>query len=244
MNPRLVSISGLTEGQTFALEGARLTIGRTADNDLRLPSLEVSRRHCELRRTADGRFTLVDLGSRHGVFVNSRPVGERRLEHSDLVTIGGNVFLFLLDDSSASHAPSQNPYETPFVATSTIARKPTETLYFDPQRLDAILPKHARIGRDLQTLLEASRELQGPLSVAVLAEVAEMKPTLQAKLLRVLQERQFERVGGTRPITADVRVVAATHRNSSPGWPRSCAASWSTMPGAATRSKKAGAPSG
>ena len=44
-------------------------------------------------------------------------------------------------------------------------------------------------------------------------EVTEMSPTLQAKLLRVLQEREFERVGGTRPIRADVRIVTATNRD-------------------------------
>ncbi|HEY9141257.1 MAG TPA: sigma 54-interacting transcriptional regulator [Bryobacteraceae bacterium] len=44
-------------------------------------------------------------------------------------------------------------------------------------------------------------------------EVSEMSPTLQAKLLRVLQEREFERVGGTRPIRTDVRVVTATNRD-------------------------------
>jgi transcriptional regulator with GAF, ATPase, and Fis domain len=44
-------------------------------------------------------------------------------------------------------------------------------------------------------------------------EVTEMSPTLQAKLLRVLQEREFERVGGTRPIRTDVRILAATNRD-------------------------------
>jgi two-component system response regulator FlrC len=44
-----------------------------------------------------------------------------------------------------------------------------------------------------------------------LDEVSELKPQLQAKLLRVLQERRFERVGGTRTIEVDVRIVAATN---------------------------------
>jgi DNA-binding NtrC family response regulator len=45
-----------------------------------------------------------------------------------------------------------------------------------------------------------------------LDEVAEMQPHLQAKLLRVLQERCFERVGGVVPVRTDIRVVAATNR--------------------------------
>ncbi len=46
-----------------------------------------------------------------------------------------------------------------------------------------------------------------------LDEIAEMSPMLQVKLLRVLQERQFERIGGTKTITSDFRVVAATNRD-------------------------------
>jgi len=44
-----------------------------------------------------------------------------------------------------------------------------------------------------------------------LDEVGELRPQLQAKLLRILQERRFERVGGTRTIEVDVRIVAATN---------------------------------
>jgi two-component system response regulator FlrC len=46
-----------------------------------------------------------------------------------------------------------------------------------------------------------------------LDEIAELRPALQTKLLRVLQERRFERVGGTRTLEADVRWVAATNRD-------------------------------
>jgi transcriptional regulator with PAS, ATPase and Fis domain len=46
-----------------------------------------------------------------------------------------------------------------------------------------------------------------------LDEIGDMKPYLQAKLLRVLQEMEFERVGGTQTIKVDVRVIAATNRD-------------------------------
>ncbi len=46
-----------------------------------------------------------------------------------------------------------------------------------------------------------------------LDEIGDMKPNLQAKLLRVLQEREVEQVGGVRPMKVDVRVIAATHQN-------------------------------
>ena len=55
-----------------------------------------------------------------------------------------------------------------------------------------------------------------------LDEVGELQPEHQAKLLRVLQDKSFYRVGATRPTTVDVRVVAASNRDlergSAEGW--------------------------
>ena len=47
----------------------------------------------------------------------------------------------------------------------------------------------------------------------LLDEVAETSPGLQAKLLQVLQDREFRRVGGTKAVAVDVRLIAATNRN-------------------------------
>jgi transcriptional regulator with PAS, ATPase and Fis domain len=64
----------------------------------------------------------------------------------------------------------------------------------------------------------ATQERRGLFGTAAggtlfLDEIGEMAPGTQAKLLRVLQEREFRRVGGTRPIRVDVRVIASTNRD-------------------------------
>jgi len=46
-----------------------------------------------------------------------------------------------------------------------------------------------------------------------LDEIGDMSPNLQSKLLRVLQERQFERIGGVKNVKVDIRIIAATHQD-------------------------------
>lgn len=73
-------------------------------------------------------------------------------------------------------------------------------------------------GHERGAFTGAASQKKGKLEVAeggvvFLDEIGELAPALQVKLLRVLQEREFERVGGTHPIKIDVRVIAATNRD-------------------------------
>ncbi|MBS7810585.1 sigma-54-dependent transcriptional regulator [Roseococcus pinisoli] len=54
---------------------------------------------------------------------------------------------------------------------------------------------------------------QAERGTLLLDEIGEMDPRLQAKLLRTLQEREVDRLGGTHPVKIDVRILAATHRD-------------------------------
>jgi Nif-specific regulatory protein len=73
-------------------------------------------------------------------------------------------------------------------------------------------------GHERGAFTGAASQKKGRLEVAdggvvFLDEIGEMTPALQVKLLRVLQEREFERVGGTHPIKVDIRLIAATNCN-------------------------------
>jgi len=73
-------------------------------------------------------------------------------------------------------------------------------------------------GHERGAFTGAATQKKGKIEIAeggtlFLDEISELAPSLQAKLLRVLQEREFERVGGTRSFKLDVRVIAATNRD-------------------------------
>ncbi len=73
-------------------------------------------------------------------------------------------------------------------------------------------------GHEKGAFTGATAERKGRFELAdggtlFLDEIGEVSPAFQSKLLRVLQEREFERVGGNKPIHVDVRIITATNRN-------------------------------
>ena len=80
------------------------------------------------------------------------------------------------------------------------------------------LVESALFGHEKGAFTGAIKRVEGAFERAnrgtlLLDEISEMRLDLQAKLLRVLQEQEFERVGGTSPIRVDVRIIATTNRN-------------------------------
>ena len=80
------------------------------------------------------------------------------------------------------------------------------------------LVESALFGHEKGAFTGALKRVEGAFERAdggtlLLDEISEMRLDLQAKLLRVLQEQEFERVGGTTPIRVDVRIIATTNRD-------------------------------
>jgi Nif-specific regulatory protein len=99
---------------------------------------------------------------------------------------------------------------------STRAAKPF--IAINGATLSETLLESELFGHEKGAFTGAIAQKRGKLEIAdggtlFLDEIGELTPLIQAKLLRVLQEHEFERVGGVRPIKVDVRIVTATNKD-------------------------------
>jgi transcriptional regulator with GAF, ATPase, and Fis domain len=156
MQAKLVAINGPLRKSEFPISG-EISVGREADNTIRLEDPWVSARHCTIAEQ-NGRFILQDLESHAGTFVNGIPVTQRELTGGDEVAIGNSLFLFQLEKSLdlPRNEVRMDREEAPHAVTAELHTEAMENL--SPEAL-AALPPPERMGRNLNALLRISRAI-------------------------------------------------------------------------------------
>ncbi|MCC7413031.1 MAG: FHA domain-containing protein [Gammaproteobacteria bacterium] len=91
----------------YPLSNSPWRIGRSNNNDLSIDDHSVSRQHAEIHRRHDGSFSIMDLDSLNGVFVNDRKVKQADIAEGDSVDIGDVGLRFTLyDDDKSAQEPT------------------------------------------------------------------------------------------------------------------------------------------
>lgn len=84
----LVVRRGPNSGSRFLLDSELTTVGRHPQSDIFLDDVTVSRRHVEFRRAPDGTFSVTDVGSLNGTYVNRESIDSVLLTNGDEVQVG------------------------------------------------------------------------------------------------------------------------------------------------------------
>lgn len=95
------------DGERYVIAGSPYRIGRSKNNELTIDDNSVSRLHAEIHRRHDGTFTIMDLESLNGIFVNDKKVKTVELNEGDELDIGDVPLRFTLyDDDKAALEPT------------------------------------------------------------------------------------------------------------------------------------------
>jgi two-component system NtrC family response regulator len=158
----------------------------------------------ELRRVLEGRYRLEGLETANARMAEAINTAARAAPSRATILIRGESGTGKELLARAIHYASPRR-QKPFVAVNVAA-------------LPETLVESELFGHERGAFTGADRERRGRFELAdggtlLLDEIGDLPRATQVKLLRVLQERAFERLGGTRTITVDVRVIAATNRD-------------------------------
>ncbi len=143
--------------------------------------------------------------------VGSSPALEKTLKQARAVASTSATVLLTGENGTGKEVLARAIHEesprsgAPFVAVSCAA-------------LPESLIESELFGHEKGAFTGATQAKKGRFELAdggtlFLDEISELTPAVQVKLLRVLQERSFERVGGTKTLTVDIRLIAASNRN-------------------------------
>lgn len=177
-------------------------LSATVSSALRVKSLQDENR--ELKKTVKGQFSL-------GKLVSSSPVMKEVFELIDCVADTDSTVLILGESGTGKELIAQTIH-----ANST--RRQGNLIPVNCGAIPEALLESELFGHEKGAFTGAVAVRVGRFELAsggtiFLDEIGDLSPPLQVKLLRVLQERTFERVGGTRTYKADARVIAATNQD-------------------------------
>ena len=186
MNPRLLVIAGPLKDSSFALSSPEVPVGRDPSNLFAISDPSLSRKHCIIKRDGE-KYSIRDLDSRNGTFVNGASVKRSELQHGDQIAVGDSVFIFLLQDEADEPASGAVEFEDSLThATSQI--RPQDVLYLQPDRILSELPASSRLGRNLATLLKVARVVHAirdfdDLQAQILSLTFEVAPAERGAIL-------------------------------------------------------------
>ncbi len=181
------------------VESLRFTIGKA------LETLRLRREIGEIHETQKSKYGFEQIITANGKMLQVLSVAKKAAgSHCSTIIIQGESGTGKELLASAIHYGSPRA-SAPFVTVNCTT--------LSPELLESEL-----FGHEKGSFTGAIRKKLGKFEIAqggsvFLDEIGEIDPTLQVKLLRVIQEREFERVGGLITQKVDVRIIAATNRN-------------------------------
>jgi len=182
----------------FKMEQLLLSIERTIEH------LRLVRENRQMRRELEEKFGLDNIVGKSKKMLEIYKIVERVAPTDATVLLRGESGTGKELFARAIHYSSLRQ-EKPFVPVACGA-------------LPETLMESELFGHEKGAFTGAISQKRGLFEIAdggtlFLDEIGDLTPAIQMKLLRVLQEREFTRVGGTKPIKVDVRIICATNRN-------------------------------
>ena len=147
MHPKLLAVAGPWKGKSFPLAQEINLVGRDPESQICLDESAVSRRHCEIARTAD-RCTVRDLGSHNHTYVNGEVVASAEILPGDKLEIGASTFLLVAAGDLAVRQDDD-----------TVELRPEDSVYLSDTEDGPTLRPSARITGDLRALLRLTTML-------------------------------------------------------------------------------------
>lgn len=139
--------------KTYELDEPSITIGRLPENTICISNMGISRRHAKIERDTNNTFSISDLNSLNGTFINNTKVKKSALSNGDKITIGKYTLLF--EDMEKKEI-------------SAVARKKDDTSITIPSVIEEMMPYEPPPTRE-QTSVVADQ--QGSAGSSVLIEI-------------------------------------------------------------------------